>query len=128
QEAAMDNIEIALAQTLNGAPAARRNGDDHAMVPWRTYPCADGEAVVTGGPMRHWLDGARLFGAPELLGELAGMDARIRQRRRTEALMAPWLRRQRATDVFHAGQRRGLAWGYVADLGAALVSKQNHAR
>lgn len=129
QEAAMDNIEIALAQTLNGGKPARRNGDDHAMVPWRTYPCADGEAVITSGPMRHWLTGAQLFQAPDLVGdELASMADRIQQRRRTEALMAPWLRRHRGAEIFHAGQKAGLAWGYVADLETALASEQSRAR
>lgn len=129
QEAAMDNIEIALAQTLNGGQPARRNGDDHAMVPWRTYPCADGEAVITSGPMRHWLTGARLFEAPELVdSELTSMAERIKQRRRMEALMAPWLRRHRGVDIFRAGQDRGLAWGYVADLDSALASEQNETR
>jgi len=129
QEAAMDNIEIALAQTLNGGQPARRNGDDHAMVPWRTYPCADGEAVITSGPMRHWLRGAQLFQAPDLVGdELASMADRIQQRRRTEALMMPWLQRHSGADIFHAGQKAGLAWGHVASLESAMASEQSRAR
>lgn len=127
-ETAMENIEIALAQWLNGGQVACRNGDEHAMVPWRTYDCRDGEAVITSGPMRHWLDGARLFEAPELVGELASMADRIQQRERVGELMAPWLSRTTRQTVYHAGQRAGLAWGYVASLDEALASEQNRAR
>lgn len=127
-EAAMENVEIALAQWLNMGTVACRNGDEHAMVPWRTYDCRDGEVVITSGPMRHWLDGACLFEAPELLDELASMADRIPQRERVGELMAPWLRRTPRHTVYHEGQRAGLAWGYVASLDDALASEQNYAR
>lgn len=129
QDAAMENIEIALAQWLNAGQLARRNGDEHAMVPWRTYDCADGEAVITSGPMRHWLRGARLFEAPELLDDgLASMADRITQRERVAELMAPWLTRMPRAEVFHAGQQAGLAWGHVATLSEALACEQTRAR
>lgn len=127
-ETAMENVEIALAQWLNMGTVACRNGDEHAMVPWRTYDCADGEAVITSGPMRHWLDGARLFEAPELVDELASMADRIPQRERVADLMAPWLRRTPRHAVYHQGQKAGLAWGYVASLDEALAGDQNRAR
>lgn len=127
-ETAMENVEIALAQWLNNASVACRNGDEHAMVPWRTYDCRDGEAVITSGPMRHWLQGAQLFEAPELMDELASMADRIKQRKRVGDLMTPWLDKTDKQTVFQQGQQAGLAWGYVASLDEALASEQNEAR
>ncbi|NKF21405.1 CaiB/BaiF CoA transferase family protein [Solimonas marina] len=128
-EAAAMNIETHLAEHTALGKLARRNDDEHAMVPWRTYPCADGQAAVVGGPIRRWLRGAALFEAPELLApELARMDQRIAQRQRTEALMQPWLRRHDKRSIFHAGQAQGMAWGYLASLQDVLDDPQHRAR
>src|SRR3546814_1869164 len=65
------------------------------MVPWRAYSCADGEAAIIGGPIRHWLKAAEMFEQPALLeGPLADMGGRMREREKLEALITPWLARQ----------------------------------
>jgi crotonobetainyl-CoA:carnitine CoA-transferase CaiB-like acyl-CoA transferase len=128
-ESAMDNYEVALMEALTLGKIARRNGDQHAMVPWRTYPCADGEAAIIGGPIRHWLKAAPMFGAPALLDPaLATMGDRIARRAETEALMRPWLATQTRQALFHAGQQAGLAWAPLASLGDALADPQHAAR
>ncbi|HEY0973496.1 MAG TPA: CoA transferase [Solimonas sp.] len=128
-EAAMENYEVALMEQLALGKTARRNGDQHAMVPWRTYPCADGEAAIIGGPIRHWLKAAPMFETPELLQpKLEAMGGRIQHRAETEALMKPWLATQTRQALFAAGQRAGLAWAPLYTLPESLADPQHAAR
>lgn len=129
QEAAMQNVEILLAEGAKTGTAARRNGDRHALVPWRTYPCADGDAAIIGGPIRHWPRVAPLFGQPELLqGPLTTAAGRIAERERFEALIRPWLMTQTREALFHLGQSKGQAWSYIATLPEVLCDPQHAAR
>jgi len=126
RESAMENYEVAITEFLNLGKLARRNGDEHAMVPWRTYACADGQATIIGGPIRHWLRAASLFEAPGLLDEkLAPMGGRIAHRSETEALMRPWLMAHDKREIFHLGQKHRLAWSYLASMPDALGEPQN---
>ena len=128
-EAAMENIETQLAEYCALGKVARRNGDQPPMVPWRTYPCADGEAAIIGGPIRNWLKAAPLFGAPELLGDrFAAIGARMQKRSAFEDLLQPWLRRHTRREIMQAGQAQGLAWSYVATPAEALADPQHAAR
>jgi len=129
QESALDNVEIHLAEYAEAGKVARRKGDEHPLVPWRTYPCRDGYVAIIGGPMRHWHRAAALFEEPRLAApDLAHMGDRVGRRREVEALFAPWLQRTDKKDVYHKGQAIGLAFGYVATLAEALGSPQHSAR
>lgn len=129
RESALENLEVALAEHLANGKIARRNGDQHAMVPWRSYPCADGEIAALGGPIRHWLKAAAHFEAPALLDEkLADMGGRIAHRAETEALLKPWLATRRREQLFHWGQQQGLAWAPLRTLPEALADPQHAAR
>lgn len=129
QEAAMDNIEIAIAEYLHLGKIAKRSNDEHPLVPWRIFPCKDGHAAIMGGPIRHWLKGAEIFESPELVGsKYAHMEGRIRYRDEVRQLMAPWLLQHDKKEIFHAGQARKLAWGYLATLEDVLESPQLQAR
>jgi crotonobetainyl-CoA:carnitine CoA-transferase CaiB-like acyl-CoA transferase len=128
QEATMENYEIAIAEHLHAGSVARRNGDEHNMVPWRTYPCADGEAVITGGPARNWPKAAELFGIDEIKERFARPDLRIKDRKGFEALLKPWLASRKRRELFHAGQQCGLAWSYLASVREALDDPQHAAR
>lgn len=129
REAAMENYEAAIAEFLNVGKVARRNGDEHNMVPWRTYPCADGEAAIIGGPIRHWLRAAPLFEAPGLLSEkLQTMGGRMANRAETQELMKPFLQRHGKRELFHLGQKHRLAWSYLASMPEALAEPQHAAR
>ncbi|MGH8445725.1 MAG: CoA transferase, partial [Solimonas sp.] len=127
-EASMENYENAIAEHLHAGNVARRNGDEHTMVPWRTYRCADGEAAIIGGPIRNWGKAAELFGAPELVEQYSRMDVRIKERKSFEALLRPWLEANSKRDIFLAGQQRGLAWSYLATIKDALDDPQHTAR
>lgn len=129
QETGLDNFEIAISEFLNLGKVARRNNDEHAMVPWRAFPCRDGYATIIGGPIRNWRKGAALFEQPELMGpDFAHMADRIRNRARFRELITPWLMRTDKRTVFHAGQAAGLAWSFVATLADAFDSPQAAAR
>jgi len=129
QESALENVEIQLAEYLHEGKVARRKGNEHPLVPWRTYPCRDGYAAVIGGPLRHWAKAAEMFEDPRLLEpKLRQAAGRIEHRAEVESLLRPWLARHGKKDVYHMGQARGLAFGYVADLKDALESPQHRAR
>lgn len=127
-EAALDNIEIALAEHLQAGAIAKRRNDEHPLVPWQLYPCQDGYAAVIGGPIRHWLPGAELFEAPELLERYPHMGDRITHRREVEMLIRPWISRHAKKAIYHAGQARRLAFGYLATLADVFESPQHAAR
>lgn len=129
QESAMENGEVAIAEFLAEGKLARRNGDNHAMVPWRTYPCADGEAAIIGGPIRHWLQAATMFEQPALLdAKYETMGGRMQHRAEVEALLRPWLATQSKRALFARGQAAGLAWSCLASLEEALADPQFAAR
>jgi crotonobetainyl-CoA:carnitine CoA-transferase CaiB-like acyl-CoA transferase len=129
QESALENIEIALMEHLRLGRVAARRGDEHVLVPWQLHPCRDGYAAVIGGPVRHWLRAAVLFEEPRLLEEpLRHMAGRMARREEVRGLIQPWLERHDKRDVYHAGQARRLAFGYLAALDEVLDAPQHRAR
>jgi crotonobetainyl-CoA:carnitine CoA-transferase CaiB-like acyl-CoA transferase len=129
QECALDNIEVSLAQHLHLGTVPKRTGDQHLFVPWQLYPCQDGYVAVIGGPVRHWVRGAELFEEPALLDKkYQHMAGRIEHRREVEALIQPWLSRHGKKDIYHRGQSRRFAFGYLADLAEVFDSPQHKAR
>jgi crotonobetainyl-CoA:carnitine CoA-transferase CaiB-like acyl-CoA transferase len=128
-ETVVDNIEIALIEHLHEGTLPCRKNDKHTMVPWELYPCADGEVAVIGGPYRHWLQAAEMFEEPRVFEEkFREAMGRIEHRDEFEPLLRPWLEGQGKREVFHEGQARGLAFGYLADLDEALANPQHDAR
>jgi len=129
QESALENVEVHLAENLHLGQTARRTNDEHAMVPWQCHPCKDGRAAIVGGPIRRWLKAAALFEEPRLLEDpFRDMGGRIRNRRAFEGLITPWLSEHSREEIFHAGQERGLAFGYLATIAEAMRSPQHEAR
>lgn len=129
QESAMENGEVALMEYAATGKLARRAADNHAMVPWRAYPCADGEATIIGGPIRNWLRAAAMFEEPELTGpKYENMGQRMAHRAAVEALMKPFLDKSGKRELFARGQAAGLAWSYLASIGEALDDPQYAAR
>src|SRR5262249_47996090 len=128
-EACLDNIEIALAEYLHQRTVVRRKNDQHPLVPWELYPCQDGYAAIIGGPIRHWLRSADLFEEPRLLEKrYRHMADRIAYRDEVESLLGAWAASQRKKDIYHAGQARRLAFGYLANLAEVHDSPQHRAR
>lgn len=129
QECALDNIEVALIEHLHLKRTPTRKNDRHAMVPWELYPCRDGRAAVIGGPIRHWLRSLDLYEEPALANEkFRHAVGRIEHRDEFEALLQPWLTAHAKNEIFHAGQARKLAFGYLAGLEEALASPQHESR
>lgn len=126
-EGGVDNIEIGLINFLHQGLRSRRS--KHIMVPWRNYPCQDGAATVICAPFRNWLQGAKLFEAPELLAEkYHHVRGRHLEREQVESLIQPWLSSKSREEIFHAGQQQGLAFGYRASLAEAMSLPQHLAR
>ncbi|HET6374190.1 MAG TPA: CoA transferase, partial [Candidatus Polarisedimenticolia bacterium] len=129
QESALENIEVHLVEHLHKGAVARRTADTHAMVPWQCHPCADGLVAVVGGPIRHWLKAVPMFEEPRLSDpKYRHMGGRIQNRAEVESLMSPWLRRHGKREIYHEGQKRGLAFGYLANLEESTRSPQHAAR
>jgi crotonobetainyl-CoA:carnitine CoA-transferase CaiB-like acyl-CoA transferase len=129
QEAAIDNVETVVAEYFHLGKIPKRSGDAHNLVPWELFPCRTGHAAVIGGPIRKWLPAATMFEEPALLDvRYAHMADRIAHRAETKALLQPWLDKQEARDIYHLGQARGLAFGYLANLEDAMSSAQHKAR
>jgi len=128
-EAAIENIEIQMVDQLHLGRNVKRNGDNHVLFPWQLQPCKDGQAAVVGGPVRHWLAAAPMFEEPRLLQDpYRRMDGRMAHRGEVAELLAPWLMRHTRHEVYHEGQRRRLAFGYLASMDEALESPQLAAR
>jgi len=128
-ESALENIEIHLTEFAQEGRVARRSGDNHPLVPWRSYSCRDGYAAIIAGPLRHWHRAAELFEEPKLgAPRLQHMRGRIERRHEVEMLIQPWLDAHDKQDIYHRGQAMGLAFGYVATLAEVLASPQHAAR
>jgi crotonobetainyl-CoA:carnitine CoA-transferase CaiB-like acyl-CoA transferase len=129
QESAVENIEIAMVEYLQQNKSARRKNDQHPLVPWQVFPCRDGYAALIGGPARNWLKAIDLFGEPALGDEkFRHMSGRIKHRDEFTELLRPWLSAERKRDIYHGGQARRLAFGYLATLAEAWGSQQHEAR
>ena len=128
-DAALDNFEIGIGEYLHTGKIGKRSNDEHALVPWRIFPCKDGYAAIMGGPIRNWLNAVSVFEEPRLLDEkYAHMEGRIKYRNDIRNLMQPWLMKNYKKDIYHIGQKLGLAWGYLATVDDVLDSPQNRAR
>ena len=129
QEAALVNIEMSLTNCLQSGKVRKRSGDRHVMVPWEMYPCADGEAAVVGGPIRHWDRAAEIFDEPRMFADkFRHCRQRIEHRQEFEALLAPCVRKMTGEELFQAGQQRRLGFACLRTLEEALQSPQHQAR
>lgn len=127
QESALEHIEITQSYQLQRGMKGKRGA--HLFVPWNTYECRDGFATVIAMPYRHWrraadlFDDERLFDAP-----FDRLEARRERRTEYEDMLKACVKDYRKRELFHAGQQRGLAFGYVAELEEVVASPQHEAR
>lgn len=129
QEASLDNIEVVLSEYFHAGKIANRTGDEHPLVPWKLYPCQDGYAAVIGGPMRHWPGAASMFEDPRLLESgLQHVGGRMKHREEVAEMIQPWLSKHGKKEIYHAGQQRRMAFGYLAGAEEVLRSPQHEAR
>ncbi|MFH1485398.1 MAG: CoA transferase [Chloroflexota bacterium] len=92
---------------------------------WGTYPCRDGFVGVISGPPRRWAAVSKLMDNPALadprFSDSSGITA---HRDEVDALMLPWLVQHDKEEVYHAAQKMGLPFGYVATTEDLLESAQ----
>jgi crotonobetainyl-CoA:carnitine CoA-transferase CaiB-like acyl-CoA transferase len=129
QEASIENYENAVAEHLHAGSVARRNGDEHGMVPWRTYRCADGEATIVGGPTRRWRNAVAKFGDEQFKEpRFLDLEQRLGNRKDFEVVLRAWLADKGKRELLEFGQQAGLAWSYLATVREALADRQHEAR
>jgi crotonobetainyl-CoA:carnitine CoA-transferase CaiB-like acyl-CoA transferase len=101
----------------------------HVISPWDLFPCSDGYATVISGPFRNWLKGAEIFEEPKLLEpKYKHAIDRIKHRDEVETLIQPWLNSQKKENVFHKGQSKKLAFGFLADFEEVFSLPQHQSR
>lgn len=107
-----------------------RKGNRHARHPWGIYPCRDGFVGIIGGPERAWPEMGRLV--DERLSEPRFADPASREtpeaRDEIDAILLPWLLERNKVEIFHTGQRHGLAFSYVASPSDVLGNEHLQAR
>jgi crotonobetainyl-CoA:carnitine CoA-transferase CaiB-like acyl-CoA transferase len=130
QEAALNNIEMALKDYLQLGNPKKRNNDKHPIVPWELYPCADGEVAIIGGPVRHWLREAEIiFHEPRLVeAKFRHAGYRIQNRQEFEEILVSCLKKHKKKDLFIQGQEHHLAFAYLKTISEVLESPQHKAR
>jgi len=127
QESGFEHIEITLSYNLQKGKQAKRG--EHLFVPWDMYKCQDGYATIIAMPSRHWHRASEIFEDTMLFDKkyLHVLD-RIKYRSEYEELLKSRVKTQKKKELFHAGQTRQLAFGYVADLDDVIESPQHKAR
>jgi crotonobetainyl-CoA:carnitine CoA-transferase CaiB-like acyl-CoA transferase len=127
QESGLEHIEITLSYHLQNGKNAKRGR--HPFVPWDMHGCKDGYATIIAMPYRHW---HRAF---EILEDSALFDKkydhlldRIEHRREYEKILKPCVKTHKKKELFHAGQTRNLAFGYLASLEDVFESPQHKDR
>jgi crotonobetainyl-CoA:carnitine CoA-transferase CaiB-like acyl-CoA transferase len=130
QEAALSNIEMALKDYLQLGNIKKRNNDKHPIVPWELYPCADGEVAIIGGPVRHWVRGAKIiFDESKLIDKkFLHAGGRIQNRKEFEEILLSYLKKHKKRDLFIQGQEHNLAFGYLKTINEVLESPQHKIR
>jgi crotonobetainyl-CoA:carnitine CoA-transferase CaiB-like acyl-CoA transferase len=127
QESGLEHIEITLSYNLQQGKNAKRG--EHLFVPWETYECMDGYATIIAMPSRHWNRTEEIFGDAGLFDKkyLHVLD-RMKYRDEYEKRLQRSVKAHKKKELFHAGQTRKLAFGYVAELHEVIESPQHKAR
>ena len=127
QESSMENIEISLSQQLHQKITPKRG--PHLGVPWSTYECKDGYGVVISMPARHWHQAHEIFNDPVLFNKkYEHIFGRIENRLEYEERISKCIKKIQKKNLFYEGQKRKLAFGFVADLKEATELEQHEDR
>lgn len=126
-ECGIENIEIKLSYNLQMDKNAKRGG--HLFVPWDMYECKDGYATITAMPHRHWHRAAEIFTDPRLFDQkYEHLADRVKHRGEYEEILKSCVKEHGKRELFHAGQTRKLAFGYLAGIDEAIESPQHRDR
>ena len=114
-EANVDNLENwVMGRAVQDKPMPRLGKRHQSGYPSEIYPCEDGYVAVNVG-RGSWPALAEMMEEPRLLDpRYADPATRSQHRVAIDALMQPWLSAHGKVEVYHAGQARRMAFGYVA--------------
>lgn len=126
-ESGLEHIEITLSYYLQQSRNAKRG--KHLFVPWDTYECEDGYATIIAMPCRHWRRASEIFEDPRLFHDRYDhLLDRIKYRDAFESLLKDCVKVHKKKALFEAGQRRKLAFGYLAGVDEVVESPQHEDR
>jgi crotonobetainyl-CoA:carnitine CoA-transferase CaiB-like acyl-CoA transferase len=124
QESGLENIELTVTKKLQSDNDSTRG--KHPGVPWDIYECQDGYANIICMPARHWHSASGIFTNSGLFDrKYHHIRDRIQHRNDYEEKLRACVRKHRKEELFHAGQARKLAFGYIAGLNKVVDSPQH---
>ena len=127
-EANADLLEMWACGAFQDRPMPRQGRHHNSNYPFEVYPCRDGLAGIHAGP-GPWDGFLELVGSDELDAVPAGgPGGRMRLREQVDPIILDWLAGVGKFEVYHAGQARRLAFGYVATIEDLVRSPQLAAR
>ena len=123
-------LENALMQySYSGQEFTRVGNRGYGRAAHGIYPCSDGHVGIIAAPDQHWPEIAELMEREELTDpRFATRQGRLVNVDEVDALMLPWLLDHNKTEIFKAGQERGLGFAFVATIEDILDMEQLAAR
>ncbi len=123
-------LENALMQySYSGQEFTRVGNRGYGRAAHGIYPCRDGHVGIIAAPDQHWPEIAGLMEREELTDpRFATRQGRLVNADEVDALMLPWLLDHDKTEIFKAGQERGLGFAFVATIEDILDMEQLEAR
>jgi CoA:oxalate CoA-transferase len=111
--------------TYGGKMAGREVGHQSSDYPYGVLPCRDGYVSMGARPASTWPTIADIIGAPQLAEErFLTRRGRAEHAHEIEPVLTAWLAEHSKDEIFHLGQRRRVALGYVATAKDLLESEQ----
>jgi CoA:oxalate CoA-transferase len=108
-----------------GKMAGREVGHQTSDYPYGVLPCKDGYVSMGARPASTWPIIADIVGAPQLAEErFLTRRGRAEHADEIEPVLTAWLAEHAKDEIFHLGQRRRVALGYVATAKDLLESAQ----
>lgn len=108
-----------------GKMAHREVGHASSDFPYGVLPCKDGYVSMGARPASTWPIIADIVGAPHLAEErFLTRRGRAKHADEIEPVLTAWLAERGKDEIFHLGQRRRVALGYVATAKDLLESEQ----
>ena len=110
--------------------AQRGRLGNHSIIPPRgTWPCKDGWVTVVPSLWRNWEAFYKMTSIEALQDErFATNEGRAHNADEIMAILLPWMLERTREEIYHAAQRVGMPFGYVANVAEILTSPHLRAR
>jgi crotonobetainyl-CoA:carnitine CoA-transferase CaiB-like acyl-CoA transferase len=117
-------------QFATGRPPRRRGNAHPTIVPYSTYPCADGTLILAAGNDALFAGLCQVLERPELARDprFSTAEARVRQRQELDALLERLLAARPRDEWLRLLRQQGVPCGAVRDVGEVCSSPQLSAR